>query len=272
MLNIVEEPITSMLGEPLNGFERHGIGHSSPSAMNMWADAPCAWISQYLYGNKGKFSAAAKAGVLVEEALVNILARGWTYEQAVIAASDAYNRFIAIGGTDTDRNRGEGLADMIGLALTELTPFGTPEFDRDGITGDVKQKKVEVTCKTNTFSIPIIGFIDFHFPKFGKIVDLKTTAKMPSSMSPAHLRQQAVYRQAFGNQEVCFLYVTPKKSQMFSPEGHKETLADIKTILTRQEKFLNLGDRELLRSIVPVSTDSFYWSGSEAVRRNLYGI
>ena len=255
-----------------NGFEMHGINHSSPSALNHWAEAPCSWISQYLYGNKGKFSAAAKAGVLVEEALVNILARGWTAEQAVKAACDGYNRFIAIGATDADLKRGDGIADMIMLALEELKPFGEPEFDRDGITGDAKQKKVEVTCRAENFSIPIIGFIDFHFPKHGKIIDLKTTARMPSEMSSSHLRQQAVYRQAFGNQEVCFLYVTPKKSQMFSPEGHKETLAEIKTILTRQERFLSLGDRELLRSIVPVATDSFYWSGNESTRRTMYGI
>lgn len=256
----------------MSGFERHGITHSSASQINQWADAPCAWISQYLYGNKGKFSPAAKAGVLVEEAVVNVLARGWTAEQAIMAASESYNKFIALGASDSDRKRGEGLANMIGLALIELSPFGTPEFDRDGITGDAKQKKVEVTCNGDGFSIPIIGFIDFHFPKHGVIIDLKTTAKMPSEMSSPHLRQRAIYRKAFGNQDVKFLYVTPKKAQMFSPDGFEDTLKDVKTLLNRQEKFLNLGDKELLRSIVPVNTETYYWTGNESTRRGLYGL
>jgi hypothetical protein len=273
MLNLQEEiPDSILCGADLNGFERHGIRHSSPSALNHWAEAPCSWISTYLYGNKGKFSAAAKAGVLVEEALVNILGRGWTHENAMIAALDSYNKFIAIGATDADIKRGDGIADMISLALLELQPYGTPEFDRDGITGDLRQKKVEVTCRGDGWTLPVIGFVDFHFPKHGVIFDLKTTGKMPSEMSASHLRQQAIYRQAFGNQAVKFLYVTGKKSQVFEPPSHTETLAEIKQILNRQEKFLRLGDRELLRSVVPVSTESYYWRENEAVRREMYGI
>ena len=255
----------------LSGFERHGIDHSSASSLNHWAEAPCSWISQYLYGNRGKFSAAAKAGVLVEEALVNILARGWTYEQAVIAASDSYNKFTALSTDDADRKRGEGIAEMIRLALEELKPYGAPEFDRD-LTSDVKQKKLEVTCKGDGWTLPIIGYIDFHFPKMGTIIDLKTTSRMPQEMSASHLRQQAIYRQAFGNQAVKFLYVTSKKSQMFEPQSHRETLEEIRAILNRQEKFLNLGDKELLRSVVPVSAGSFYWTGNQETRRELYGI
>lgn len=255
----------------MNGFERHNINHSSASALNMWADAPCAWISQYLYGNRGKFSPAAKAGVLVEEAVVNVLARGWTAEQATTAACESYNKFIALGASDSDRKRGDGLADMIGLALMELAPFGAPEFDRDGITGDAKQKKVEVMCNGDGFSIPITGFLDFFYPKHGLTVDLKTTGKMPSEMSDAHRRQQAIYQQAHGNHSTRFLYVTAKKSQMFDCINHKDTLDEIKAILNRQERFLRLGSRELLKSIVPVNAGSFYWSGNEHTRKEMYG-
>lgn len=264
--------LTSEDEVPMNGFERHGINHSSASALNQWAEAPDAWISQYLFGNKGKFSPAAKSGVLVEEAVVNVIARGWTADAAMAYALDAYRRFTAIGATETDLKRGDGMCEMIRLALAELAPYGTPEFDKDGITGDVRQKKVEVICRGDGFSIPIIGFVDFDFPKVGTLIDLKTTTKMPSEMSGPHLRQQAIYQQAFGNRAVKFLYVTPKKAQIFAPDGHKGVLADIKTILNRQEKFLRLGDRDFLKEIVPVSLDSFYWNGNQDVRKELYGI
>lgn len=269
-MNLNHDPETGEI--EANGFERHGLRHTSASQINQWADAPCAWISQYLFGKKGKFSPAAKAGVLVEDAVVNVIARGWTADSAMAHALDAYRRFTAIGATDADIKRGEGITEMIRLALVELAPFGTPEFDKDGITGDVRQKKVEVTCRGEGFSIPIIGFVDFDFPKMGTLIDLKTTGKMPSEMSTSHLRQQAIYQQAFGNRAVKFLYVTPKKSQIFAPEGHRSVLADIKTILTRQEKFLRLGDRDFLKEIVPVNTETFYWNGNEATRRSLYGI
>jgi len=49
-----------------NGFEKHNIDHSSPSSINMWSNAPCAWAAKYLYGRKFKYGLAPKAGILVE--------------------------------------------------------------------------------------------------------------------------------------------------------------------------------------------------------------
>lgn len=256
----------------LSGFEKHNIKHTSASQINMYADAPCAWVAQYLFGRKGKFGGAAKAGLLVEEALVNVLMRGMTEESAISHAVHQYNIFTAIGSTDSELKRGEGIPEMIRLALEELKQYGDPEFDRDGITGELKQKKVEVTCHGVSWALPIIGYIDFHFPKHGLIIDLKTTTRMPSEMSDAHLRQQAIYRQAFGNQAVKFLYVTPKKKAILEPDSHTPALESIKTILTRQEKFLSLGDKEFLRSFVPVNAESFYWNGNADTRRELYGL
>jgi hypothetical protein len=49
-------------------------------------------------------------------------------------------------------------------------------------------------------------------------------------------------------------------------------MTEIKAHLTRQEAFLRLGDKELLRSIVPVDPSSFYWRGDEEVRKELFNI
>lgn len=272
MLNLVDALDVLDEAPRLSGFEKHSIDHTSASQINMYADAPCAWIAQYLFGKKSKFGAAAKAGLLVEDAIVNVLMRGMSEADAIANATAHYATFTAFGATDAEMKRGEGIPKMIGLALAELRQYGEPEFDRDSITGDLKQKKVEVLCHGDGFTLPIIGYIDFHFPKYGLIIDLKTTTRMPSEMSDAHLRQQAIYRQAFGNHAVKFLYVTPSKSAIYEPDSHKEALQSIKTILNRQEKFLSLGDKEFLRSIVPVNTESFYWNGNTDVRRELYGL
>lgn len=251
----------------MNGFQKHAIDHSSPSQINMWADAPCAWIAKYLFDKKFSFSNAARAGVLVENAVKFILTGKSTQEEAIEQAYNAYMMQVALTGTEADRNRGQAIRGMIEGAIDALKEYGEPEFTETG-----EQKKVEIVCKGDGWELPVIGFLDFHFPKHGVIVDLKTTMRMPSSMSSSHLRQQAVYQKVIGNQEVKFLYVTGKKAEMFSCEGHDGVLAEIKVIMNRQERFLRIGDKETLKSIVPVNQSSFYWSGDEVIRQELYGI
>ena len=91
-------------------------------------------------------------------------------------------------------------------------------------------------------------------------------------MTKSHQRQRAFYAKGSGNAIVKFLYVTPKKVALLEDGDPDELMAEIKLHLTRQEAFLRLGDKEFLRSIVPVNPDSFYWRGDEAVRKQLYGL
>jgi len=233
----------------------------------MWADAPCAWVAKYLFDKKFSFSNAARAGVLVENAVKFILTGKSTHEEASEQAYNAYMMQVALTGSDADRTRGQAIRGMIEGAIEALKSYGEPEFTE---TGD--QKKVEILCKGDGWELPVIGFLDFHFPKHGLIVDLKTTMRMPSAMSDSHLRQQAIYQAVMGNQEVKFLYVTGKKAEMFSCDGHQNVLAEIKAIMNRQERFLHMGDKETLRDIVPVNAGSFFWSGDEIIRKELYGI
>ena len=95
---------------------------------------------------------------------------------------------------------------------------------------------------------------------------------MPSTMSIEHQRQRAFYQKSSGNTAVKFLYVTPKKCEMKEDGDADELMTEIKAHLTRQEAFLRLGDKELLRSIVPVDPSSFYWRGDENTRLELFGV
>jgi len=255
----------------MNGFEKHGIKHSSPSAINMWASSPCAFIAKYILGQKLKFALAAKAGMLVEEAVVNVISHGWTHENALKAAMDEYTKAAAFGATDADLKRGDAIAGMIASALEELNPYGEPEQGTDIVYGK-KQKKVEMICNGDGFKIPIIGYLDFHFPKHGLVVDLKTTMRLPSEMSDEHIRQGGFYRGAMGNQAVKFLYVSGKSHKWHEVPDAAPVLQEIKTLVNRQEKFLNLGDAATLQSFVPVNATSYYWTGDEQLRKSLYGI
>jgi hypothetical protein len=254
----------------MNGFEKHGLKHTSPSQLNMWADAPCAWVSQYLFGNKSTFGVAPQIGVLVEKVVVDVL-MGEDLEFILDKAKSKFLHDNALNISERDLARVEDIEPMAVNALQELEQYGLPEFEGNKLTG-WKQKEIALVCKGQDWELPVKGFIDLHYPQHGLVVDLKTTLRMPSKMSDSHKRQSAIYRQAMGNCAVKFLYVTPKKATWHEVADQAETLAEFKTILTRQEAFLRLGDKETLRSIVPVNKESFYWLGQEATRKELYGI
>lgn len=255
----------------MNGFEMHGIQHTSPSSLNMFATAPCAWVAKYLFGHKFKFSLAARAGVLAEDAVVNILANGWTQDKATEEAIKSYNKSCAFGASDADLKRGDAITGMIENAVTELKGYGQPEFTYQ-LIGTGKQKKIELLCKGDGWQLPVIGFLDLDYPKHGLTVDLKTTMRLPTIMSDEHMRQGAIYKAAKGNHAVKFLYVSGKSFKWHDIENHLPILAEVKVLLNRQEKFLASGDRDLLKSIVPVNASSYYWSDDSELRKSIYGI
>lgn len=248
----------------MNGFARHGLDHTSPSQINLWANAPDVWIAEKLFGRKGPRSAAAARGVAVEEGVAAILrgadmAKGVQIAEAVFATSTALKP-----GADRDKERA-ALAPMVenAAAFLSTADLGPAEWPESG------QHRVEIACAGDGWRLPVIGYLDFRFP--GDVVDLKTTHRMPSEMSREHQRQRAIYAATAGNKRVRFLYVTPKKAEWREDGETQDVLAEIKTILNRQERFLRLGDADFLKSIVPVR-EGFYWSGNQEARRDLYGI
>ena len=91
-------------------------------------------------------------------------------------------------------------------------------------------------------------------------------------MTPEHQIQRCVYAKAMGNREVAFLYATPKKSALLADGDVAGTLARVKTHANRLERLLRGRSREEIAAIIPVRETSFYWSGGEAARREIYGL
>lgn len=250
----------------MNGFQLHGMQHTSPSAINAWAESPDWWVAKYLFKRQFPTGAAMAVGIAVENVVARVL-QGQDYESSLEAETGEYNKKILFMGQVDARERANHIAPMSAMALEQLKPYGEPEFGANG-----KQKSIKIVAKGDDWELPIIGYLDFHFPKHGLIVDLKTTGRMPSAMSPAHKRQATIYSRAMGNQAVKFLYVTPKKVSWLEDETPTDTRDEVKNILTRQERFLRLSsDPQELAKIVHV-TDSFYWSGSKGIRAELFGM
>lgn len=270
MTQTAQKANTDTAQKAKNGFELHGIGHSSPSSINLWANAPDVYIANKLMGVNWPGSPAMHRGIQVESAAVNILTHGWEYEKALKVALREFEKQTVLW---PDREKVEKEAEAIGGCLEQsieaLLEFGKPHF----VEND--QIKIELDCDLGDFSLPIIGYLDLFYPDEKLIVDLKTTLRMPSVMSIEHNRQAQIYQLAYPDYEVKFLYVTPKKHKILDPYEPEKTLADVKTILRRQERFLRLSDNpQVLADCVPVNPGSFYWGGEAAVtaRKELYDL
>lgn len=250
----------------MSGFADHGIQHGSISNLNKWIEAPDAWVSHYLFGNRGSGSPAMWRGIFTEEAVRWTITGALKIDDAIEKACRAFDTKHDFDDGSADRER-KNIDPMTRLAVEALEPYGKPDFPEDG-----EQHKVSMTARGDGWELDFIGYTDFNFPDHGLIVDLKTTGRMPSVMSKGHQRQRAFYSKSSGNAAVKFLYVTSKKAEMLEDGDPDELMAEIKLHLTRQEAFLRLGNKELLRDIVPVNPDTFYWRGDEAVRKSLYGI
>lgn len=249
----------------MNGFEKHGIKHLSASSINLWTNAPDVWVAQYLFNKRSPLSAAAMRGICTEDAVVAVLTGDSDVAAAVKAAHDKFDKTFMVGNEKTTKERNM-IEPCMALAIDQLKEYGKPEFPENG------QEKISITAKTDDYEIPVIGYLDFVYSEHGIIVDLKTTGRMPSTMSPEHQLQRAIYQKARGNQAVKFLYVTPKKTSMLEDGDPTELLNYAKKQISRLEKFLRAGTKNDIKEVIPVNPNTFYWNGFEDVRDELYGI
>ena len=247
----------------MNGFQKHGIKHLSPSSINLWTNAPDVWVAQYLFGKRGPMSAAAMRGICTEDAVVAVL-QGKNADGALDAALEKFDQTFPIGDEKTTKERAM-IQPCMELAIQELEQYGEPEFPEEG------QEKISITAKTDDYEIPVIGYLDLVFPKRGVVIDLKTTGRCPSVMSAEHQLQRAIYQKAKGNQVVKFLYVTPKKTNLLEDGDPSEILRKTKIQITRMERFLRSGNARDVASVIPVNPNTFYWNGAEEIRQELYG-
>jgi len=221
----------------MNGFEKHNIKHLSASSINLWTNAPDVWVASYLFGKRGPMSAAAMRGICTEDAVVAALT-GENKDGALDAALEKFDKSFPIGDEKTSKERAM-IEPCLDLALGELQQYGQPEFTEDG------QQKISITAKTDDYEIPVIGFLDLVFPEHGLVIDLKTTGRMPSTMSAEHQLQRAIYQKARGNQAVKFLYVSPKKTNLLEDGDPTEILkkAKVQTIARMSWRYLCFRDQ-----------------------------
>ena len=217
-----------------------------------------------MFKKRGSMSAPAMRGICTEDAVSAFLTGEMQKEAALEKALAKFDKMFFLADEKISKERAM-IEPCMELTLQDLEQYGKPEFPEEG------QVKISITAKTPDFEIPVIGYLDFVFPDHGVVIDLKTTGRIPSTMSAEHQLQRAIYQQARGNQIVKFLYVSSKKTSLLEDGDPTEILAIAKKRIARLEKFLRSGSADEIKDIIPVNPNSFYWNGSEDTREELYG-
>jgi len=76
----------------MNGFEKHGINHASPSSINQWEDAADIWVAKYLFKKKFPASAAMWRGIVVEDIVVATISERLRFDDALEAGLAKFDR------------------------------------------------------------------------------------------------------------------------------------------------------------------------------------
>jgi hypothetical protein len=217
-------------------FKVHNINYLSPSSINTYITDKSQWIMRYLFGIKSFSGASAMRGIALEHVLAEKVEKGF-YDFDMLD-----KKFVALCGeagidlnearTEKERKSLEGY----GKVLDE-------KFKYKKLEG--YQEKVEV--QLDDLPIPIIGYIDFLFDN--TIVDLKTTARIPSKPTESQKRQ------------VDLFFASSKDSKKFSLRSLSAYKKQIKTVAFTIQRFLSLSeDKHTLAHYEFPNTDSWMWS------------
>ena len=76
----------------MNGFEKHGIRHASPSSINQWEEAADVWVAKYLFKNRFPGSAAMWRGIVTEDIVVATISERMSFDAALAAGLKKFDR------------------------------------------------------------------------------------------------------------------------------------------------------------------------------------
>ena len=151
-----------------------------------------------------------------------------------------------------------------------LKDFGTiidENFDYKDL--EAYQEKVEVQIED--MPVPIMGYIDFRFK--GKIVDLKTSTRMPTRPTEAQKRQMALYSMAYPDSSVDLFFATPKEHKRFTLKNLTLYKKQLRKVALSIQKFLSISDdKHELASLMYPNLDSWLWSGMKEEANKIWSV
>ena len=243
-----------------NPFKVHGINYLSPSSINTYINDTSLWVARYLFGVKSSSGASAVRGIATEFVLAD------KYEKGVFDFNLLDVKFMSLCAEsgidlgDTKTAREKKLLKDFGTTIDE-------NFNYKNLVA--YQEKVEVPIED--MPVPIMGYIDFRFK--GKIVDLKTSTRMPSKPTEAQKRQMALYSMAYPKSSVDLFFATPKEHKKFTLKNLTLYKKQLHKVALSIQKFLSISDdKHELASLMFPNLDSWFWSGMKEEANKIWSI
>ena len=231
-----------------NAFKAHGINYLSPSSINTYISDPPMWVARYLFKAKSSSGAGAIRGIASEFVLANKYKEGkFDYNMLDMKFMTLCTEsMIDLGDKKTEKER--SLLKNFGNIIDENFKYKDLED---------YQEKVEV--QLDDLPVPIMGYIDFRFKD--KIVDLKTSTRMPSQPTEAQKRQMALYSMAYPDKGIDLFFVSPKGHKVYTLDKLTTYKKQLKKVAFSIQKFLSISnDKHELASMLYPNFDKWEWS------------
>ncbi len=232
-----------------NPFAVHGINYLSPSSINTYINDNALWVARYLFGVKSSSGASAVRGIATEATLAD------KYEKKTFDFKYLDMHFMSLCAEsgidlgDTKTAKEKKLLEGFGKVIDE-------NFNYDNL--EAYQEKVSV--QLDDLPVPIIGYIDFRFAD--KIVDLKTTTRMPTRPTEAQKRQMALYSMAYPKSSVDLFFASPKEHKIFTLKNLSVYKKQLERVALGIQKFLSVSnDKHEIASLTYPNLDSWLWTG-----------
>ena len=243
-----------------NPFKAHGINYLSPSSINTYINDTSLWVARYLFKIKSSSGASSVRGIATEFVLAD------KYEKGVFDYNLLDVKFMSLCAES-----GIDLGDIKTAKEKKLLKdFGTiidENFDYKNL--EAYQEKVEVQIED--MPVPIMGYIDFRFK--GKIVDLKTSTRMPTRPTEAQKRQMALYSMAYPDSSVDLFFATPKEHKRFTLKNLTLYKKQLRKVALSIQKFLSISDdKHELASLMYPNLDSWLWSGMKEEANKIWSV
>lgn len=228
------------------------VHHLSFSSIALFKNAPAVWCIEKLMGIRSEVGPAAWRGTAVEAGVdLGVMRTDCEDMECLSVALQNFAMNSAGEISEAIDKERANIEPMLKLALSKMREHPMPvarQLKIDGVLDDVP--------------IPIIGYIDYSYED--KLIDLKTTLRMPSEPKPDHIMQVALYRKKT-NKTPSLLYVTPKRVEFYTPSSEaldtamNELCVSAKALCRALDTFSTPED--MARCYAP-NFDSFYWSAA----------
>ena len=249
------------------GFSRYGLTHLSPSQINKFTAAPCAWLNEYVL-KKGQFqqSWAMLRGTATELAIDAFVRQGKDYEASVELAEKFLEKETAgwadqSAGLDKHVPIIERWVDQGSRVLaSKCKSFETLEAQKDIF--------FEIPLKAGG-SVGIKGIMDWIATSSSQrpmIIDLKTSKSLWRKTKFSHLVQGAIYAAAQVEEpNVAFLYAVERQHNPIEWRwfGHDDMATALHHVLRTANAINNLlltVGPEMIENVLVPDPDNFHYN------------